>query len=360
MGRSPVRKIAYCVTVNNWSEEEYDALKALDYKYLIIGKEIGENGTPHLQVYIHFKRSTAPARIKKAVPRAHIEVAKGSAIQNKEYCSKEDNYEEFGEIPVSKQEGSKIAWATILEKAEQGKHDWIKSNYPKVWVQLSHRLESLQRPKTQVLDGELLHEWWIGPTGTGKSKTLWECYPDHFQKDTNKWWCGYTHQNVVAIEEWSPKNECTGSFLKIWADRYPFTGQIKGGSLQKIRPIKIVVLSNYEIDDCFPDNRDASPLKRRFTVLRFPQDISKAKASAASFHFAHAEPADEESSSNAPTVESLEETELANLDSITWSTPPADELTEMANIAIASPNHSVAIGYALPWDQFGSNSPPLW
>lgn len=73
----------------------------------------------------------------------------------------------------------------------------------------------------------------------------------------------------MAIEEWSPKNECTSSQLKIWADRYPFCAEIKGGTLQKIRPLKIIVLSNYSIDECFENSQDLEPIKRRFKVKQF-------------------------------------------------------------------------------------------
>ena len=50
------------------------------------------------------------------------------------------------------------------------------------------------------------HEWWVGPTGTGKSKKVWEEYPTHYAKEKNKWWCNYTGQDTVVIEEADPKN----------------------------------------------------------------------------------------------------------------------------------------------------------
>ena len=99
----------------------------------------------------------------------------------------------------------------------------------------------------------------------------------------NKWWDGYDDQPVVIIEEWSPKNEVTASALKIWADRYPFTAQIKGGVLQKIRPTKLIVISNYRLNDCFPDSRDGDPIARRFKELEFPRDIEEASQSAIDF-----------------------------------------------------------------------------
>jgi len=145
---------------------------------------------------------------------------------------KEGDFVEYGTISDSsedKKEKAKAAYGEIVKRAEAGDLEWVKEHYPKVYLQ----------------------------------------YPNHFQKELNKWWCGYKGEEVVAIEEWSPKNECTGSQLKIWADRYPFTGQIKGGSLKKIRPKKIIVLSNYTIEECFPAKEDHLPLKRRFKVTMF-------------------------------------------------------------------------------------------
>lgn len=42
----------WCFTVNNYTAEEIVAVKSLEYKYLVIGFEVGEEGTPHLQCYV--------------------------------------------------------------------------------------------------------------------------------------------------------------------------------------------------------------------------------------------------------------------------------------------------------------------
>jgi len=219
-------------------------------------------------------------------------------LQAADYCKKDGVFQEFGIMPVSAAEGSRQAWKAIMEYAQKGRYDWIMDNYPKVWIQFSNRLEGLRIREKKILDGELEHEWWVGSTGTGKSKTLWELYGEHYQKELNKWWCGYQDEQVVAIEEWSPKNECTGSQLKIWADRYPFTAQIKGGSIKKVRPLKIIVLSNFDIEACFTDARDLEPLRRRFNTFRFPEDIDEIKRRAGRFKLDRATEAEAISSTN--------------------------------------------------------------
>jgi len=270
----------FCFTLNNPTLQETQAIRDLTCtQYVGFGLEVGECGTQHLQGYIHFKFQKTFSAAKSVLPRAHVEPRKGSIDQAIDYCKKDGIYEEFGTRPSSPAESgnkSLAIWKEILSKAKAGEMGWIEENYPKVWINTFSKLQALQKPKTEIINGELQHEWWFGDTGTGKSRTVWELYPEHYQKELNKWWCGYENESIVVIEEWSPKNECTGSQLKIWADRYPFTGQIKGGSLKKIRPTKIIVLSNYTIAECFPMGQDKEPLLRRFKQLRFPEDLNTA------------------------------------------------------------------------------------
>lgn len=85
---------SYCITVNNWTANDLEILdrNTKTAKYFIIGKEVGESGTPHLQAYLNFKSPRSWAALKKAMPSAHIEVAKGTPKQNYEYCSKEGDF----------------------------------------------------------------------------------------------------------------------------------------------------------------------------------------------------------------------------------------------------------------------------
>lgn len=86
--------IKWCFTLNNYTDKEYDYLKTeletLETKY-IIGKEVGENGTPHLQGYVNFIKKVRPLeKIKNK--RIHWEKCKGSEEANIKYCSKDGNY----------------------------------------------------------------------------------------------------------------------------------------------------------------------------------------------------------------------------------------------------------------------------
>ena len=68
-------------TLNNYTEENIKTLEkfATDVNRMVVGKEVGEKGTPHLQGRITFKQSRRLRPCKKLLPRAHWEPTKCKA-----------------------------------------------------------------------------------------------------------------------------------------------------------------------------------------------------------------------------------------------------------------------------------------
>ena len=82
-------------------------------------------------------------------------------------------------------------YANAVELARKGE-TWTRlESDPQMFLVHGPRLESLYAPEARPLEGDLQHEWWVGPSGTGKSRLLWELYPKHFAKALSKWWDGY-------------------------------------------------------------------------------------------------------------------------------------------------------------------------
>lgn len=88
-------RFMWCFTLNNYTDEEYtkisDLIHSVKVKAGVVGKEVGETGTPHLQGCISFVKKIRFVQAKALIcNRAHLQVAKGTWQQNLDYCTKQD------------------------------------------------------------------------------------------------------------------------------------------------------------------------------------------------------------------------------------------------------------------------------
>lgn len=110
----------FCFTINNYTDDQYEAVLSLRADYLIVGKEVGANGTPHLQGYGFWKNKKKFNALKNALPTAHIESAKGTPDDNRKYCSKDGDFVERGTLP---KKGARNDLAKQWEMIQDGKTD---------------------------------------------------------------------------------------------------------------------------------------------------------------------------------------------------------------------------------------------
>lgn len=263
----------WCFTLNNWTEEEYRAIQAIDCKYLIIGKEVGkEEGTPHLQGYIKFEKRKRFKAVKGCFPnRTHLEPANGNSKQNIEYCSKDGDYFEKGHRPQTQGSGNKIRWDLAKQAAQEGRFDDIPAELYFKYYSTMKQIAKDNMQKPDALE-EVCGLWIYGEAGTGKSHVVITQHPGRYIKPLNKWWDGYQGEDIVHIDEIEPSHTSwITPYLKKWADKWPFDAEIKGGALQ-IRPSKIVVTSNYSIDDMGFDVASIDAIRRRFKEIKKEKD----------------------------------------------------------------------------------------
>lgn len=115
MTSSNYRGRYWVFTLNNYNEDDEQRLGDLgngdETTYLVYGRETASTGTPHLQGYVVFS-GTGGYRlraVREAIGlRAHVEKARGSPTQASDYCKKDGDYEEYGEIPAA--QGRRTDW----------------------------------------------------------------------------------------------------------------------------------------------------------------------------------------------------------------------------------------------------------
>lgn len=280
-----------CFTLNNYTDVEYKDLTdflSSTMKWGIIAKEVGENGTPHLQAAVVFGKQVAFSTIRKfpGFARVHFEAMHGTPEDSVVYCTKEDaNPFTWGKLPEpGKRNDIAEACAAILGGSTM--RDLARTHGPSV-VKFARGFQNyktlIQEPR-DVSEPPTIY-WLYGPTGTGKTKCAWEFAEKLFPSsvwtshDGLNWFDGYDGQSAVIIDDFRPKGIRFSFFLRI-LDRYPISVPFKGGFVQWL-PKLIIITTPNDICTTFSKRSEHIPedleqLARRLTSrFYFPDDKEK-------------------------------------------------------------------------------------
>ncbi|AVH76405.1 putative Rep [Circoviridae TaCV2] len=216
-------------TLNNYTEEEYESLKLLECKYIIIAKEVGMKGTPHLQGYVEFQKQVRYSNLFKINKRIHWEERRGTQQQAIDYCKKEGNYIEIGE---KKKQGERIdLQRTYQILDETGSMQEIMKKRPS--LQMIKTAEKWVTWMDKERNEKPIVTWIFGESGSGKSKLAQEMSQgkNTYWKDDTKWWNGYDQEEVCIIDDFRSRDMTFTQLLRL-LDRYPYRVEFKGGSRQ--------------------------------------------------------------------------------------------------------------------------------
>lgn len=221
-------------------------------------------------------------------PRASWEKVRGQLKTAFNYIRKDDKkYYEWGVMPnqlvflLEREEmlarkriapsKSALQWADLLRRAKRGDESIRDEQvYARNMAYFDQILAQAHQDRIYDEDLETKNLWIYGPPGTGKSRLIWAYAKEHdltiYVKLQNKWWDGYNGQNIVYIEDAGENMKVLASHVKNWADRYPFTAEIKG-TTRRINACDyyLIVTSNYSIEEIF-NGTDAEAIRRRFDV----------------------------------------------------------------------------------------------
>lgn len=267
-----IRSRAWMGTI--WSREDMERIKSYDSKYTIISADDHTTtGQLHWHCLLTFKN---PRARPQETETCHWESAK-SRVYARKYClDKGEPLFESGDFTIADQ--NEHEWKGFVDACKtMTSKELIDSCWSKTYATyrgFAHEVNvTFNLPA--ILEGELQNEWYWGPPGTGKTSSAWRDNPVLYIKPLSKWWDGYSGEDVVLIDDIGPlQGEWIASFLKIWADRYPFQAEVKGGA-KLIRPKKIIVTSNYAIEGIFMNVEDQEAIHRRFKVTHFDRLLER-------------------------------------------------------------------------------------
>ncbi|MDY6497995.1 hypothetical protein [Clostridioides difficile] len=264
----------WCFTLNNYTPEDEEVLAQAPVQYMLYGHEVAPTTlTPHLQGFVVLEKTARVSALKKLHPRCHWEQCKGSAEQNQAYCKKEGHdIVERGTPPkTSKDKGDdeRTRWAAAFQAAKEGRVDDVPDDIRLRYYTTIKKIAGDFQVAPAGLEGELVNEWLYGPAGSGKSTKAQAENPGAYLKAVNKWWDGYVDQATVIVEDMDPFHKSLALEFKLWGQHQPFPAETKGSQIC-IRPKKVVVTSNYSIDEIWDDATTREAMHRRYREIYVP------------------------------------------------------------------------------------------
>lgn len=221
--------------------EQYNLLTSA--VYMCMCDEVGEQGTPHTHMYIYSPAPIRFSRIKKVFPEAHVDKARGTHQQIRDYISKTGKYAntekaktnlpetfyETGTLPaerVSPEEKKVKLYRMIKEGMTNAEIIEEDQSYLYQINRINEIRETIVTEEYVEKDREVTITYIYGATGTGKTRGIHEkhgarniCRITNYRKDGTVYFDGYNREDVLVFEEFHGQVNLPD--LLSWIDRYP-------------------------------------------------------------------------------------------------------------------------------------------
>ena len=238
----------YQLTINNPVEHGFSherikqSLSSLkSVVYWCMCDEIGEQGTPHTHLYLYAKNAIEFTTLQTRFYGAHIEAAKGTHQENRDYIRKEgkwqedrkhetnlpDTFEESGELPPERSKRESFS-EEVLHMIEDGASNAeILRSAPSALTKLPH----IEKARQTLLEEQYREKWrdlevtyMFGPPGSGKTRSVMEKYGySNVYRVTNynHPFYGYSGQDVLLFDEFRSSLPITE--MLNYLDGYPIS-----------------------------------------------------------------------------------------------------------------------------------------
>mgnify|MGYP004492139151 FL=1 len=240
--------------------------------YMCMCHEVGLEGhTPHIHIFAQFKNPRSfDALVNLFDGKSHIEIAYGSAQENRDYIRKEgkhansdkketnliDTFFEYGDIKQAEEEKKKDS-EVVVELLKDGfTPEDIIDEIPRLSFklkQIKEIYETIRWNKAKTEDRDIRVTYIYGTTGTGKSRYIHEKYKPndiYFVTDYKHPFDAYDGQKVLVLEEFRCDFECKEMLQLL--DRYPY--QLKARYSNKWACFtEVYVISNIKFEEQYKE-----------------------------------------------------------------------------------------------------------
>ncbi len=250
----------------------------------------------HTHIFVMLRSPAKFSRIKKLFPEAHIEQARGTAQENKEYISKtgkwaddpkcdtkiEGSFEESGELPYEPGPGFRSDIAEMVAMVQSGMDNTsiILSN-----PDLARYINTMDKVRQDFLESEYRETWRdltvtyiFGPTATGKTRGVMEGegYANVYRvTDYKHPFDRYNQEPVLCMDEFRSALPI-GDILEL-LDGYPMALPARYANRQACYTT-VYIISNIDLKEQYPGIQATEPatwrafLRRIHHVVEYRKD----------------------------------------------------------------------------------------
>jgi len=120
-------------TWNNYNEQDVPTRLPEGAAYIIAGREVAESGTRHLQGAIGYTTKKSFSQVQHQFPNCHLSISR-NVVHAVNYCKKEGDYIEFGEVPSKEVRGQRSYIRELQEAVRNGCYsiDQLREDHPEV------------------------------------------------------------------------------------------------------------------------------------------------------------------------------------------------------------------------------------
>lgn len=218
---------------------------------MIIGnEECPETKRKHLQCAIYFNSERSFNSVQKMLAPRHISIANGTPEQNRTYCSKDGDFEEFGDCP---EQGRRNDLENIKKKIDGGASRMEIRNT----ISYGHWLQYGRRLTEDILDIETKRNWktkvivLCGDLDNCEEFAV-KCGATRVYKE-DKYIMGYNGEDSVYFHRFNYKEWSEDLFLDLIGNK-PFSIRVLYGT-RNWKPKVIYFITNWEPIVWFPTRK---------------------------------------------------------------------------------------------------------
>lgn len=267
---------SFTFTINNYTEDHKKRLEDLKEvaNVLYAALERGEQGTPHIQGFITFKKDKRFTGVHKLLPGAHVEQAKGAKSDNYSYIilglNRDGTPKEHNEVFIDHDithPGDRTDLKKILATAKEHGIKRTARDHPVEYARyfkgIAAYVAATAEPRTEYPSVY----WLYGPTGIGKTEFAFnktDVDDVYIANMAPSWYDGLDNHNWIVFDEFDKQPFPLRELLMI-LDRYPYRAPIKGGSVN-FNPKNIVITSSTHPENLY-NGTDWDQVYRRLTFI---------------------------------------------------------------------------------------------